>query len=92
MSIAHSENTHGEGLLLVKLKALACNFTKSNTLPWLFFMFLKLHKWYQLAQRISYVFNEVDFTELLGKKCNTALVYMELYCFVKSGFISKIMM
>ena len=42
-------------LLLEKLQALACNFTKSNTPPWLFFMFLKLYKWYQIAQHISYV-------------------------------------
>ena len=36
-------------LLLVKLKAKACNFTKINTPPWVFFMFLKLYKWYQIA-------------------------------------------
>ena len=29
-------------LLPVKLQALACNFTKSNTSPWVFFMFLKI--------------------------------------------------
>ena len=28
--------THGEELLLVKLQALACNFTKSNSAPWVF--------------------------------------------------------
>ena len=26
--------------------------TKSNTPPWVFFMFFKLHKWYQIAQLI----------------------------------------
>ena len=31
------------------------NFTKSNTPPWVFFMFLKLYKWYQIAQRITYI-------------------------------------
>ena len=31
------KNTHGGVLLLV-----ACNFTKSNTPPWVFFTFLKL--------------------------------------------------
>ena len=35
-------------------KALARNFTKSNTLPWVFFTFLKLYKWYQITQRITY--------------------------------------
>ena len=36
-------------------KALACNFTESKTTPWVFFTFFKLHKWYQIAQRISYM-------------------------------------
>ena len=26
-----------------------CTFTKSNTLPWIFFTFLKLYKWFQIA-------------------------------------------
>ena len=30
----------GEAILLAKLQASACNFTKSNTSPWMFFMFL----------------------------------------------------
>ena len=32
----------------------ACNFTKSNIPPWAFLTFLKLYKWYQIAQRITY--------------------------------------
>ena len=32
-----------------------CNFTKINTPPWVFFMFFKLYKWYQIAQRITYL-------------------------------------
>ena len=31
----------------------AKDFTKSNTPPWVFFTFFKLHKWYQIAQRIT---------------------------------------
>ena len=38
----------------VKLQAKACNFTKINTPPWVFFTFLKLYKWYQIALRITY--------------------------------------
>ena len=34
-------------------KALACNFTKSNTPPWVFFTFFKLYKWYHMAQRTT---------------------------------------
>ena len=43
------KNTHGGVLLLVKLQA-----TKSNTHPWVLFMFLKLYKWYQIVQGITY--------------------------------------
>ena len=35
-------------------RCVACNFTKSNTLPWVFFTFLKFYKWYQIAQNITY--------------------------------------
>ena len=43
-------------LLLLKLQAWACNFTKSNTPPWAFFTFFKFNKWYQIAQSVIYVF------------------------------------
>ena len=36
-------------------KLLACNFTKSNTPPWVFFTFFKLYRWYQIAQNITFV-------------------------------------
>ena len=32
----------------------ACNFTRINTPPWVFFTFLKLYKWYQIAQRTTF--------------------------------------
>ena len=47
------ENTHGGVLILVKLQALAWNFTKSITPPRVFFTFFKLYKWYQIAQNIN---------------------------------------
>ena len=31
-----------------------CSFTKSKTRPWVFFTFLKLYKWYQIVQSITY--------------------------------------
>ena len=46
-NLKNVKNTH-EGVLL-----LACNFTKSNTPPWVFFTFFKLYKWYQITQRIT---------------------------------------
>ena len=47
------KNTHGGVLILVKLQASAYNFTKINTAPWVFSTFLKLHKWYEIPQRIT---------------------------------------
>ena len=44
----------GGVLILVKLQASACNFTKI-TPPCVFFTFFKLRKWYQIAQRIPYI-------------------------------------
>ena len=35
-----------------KKHPIACNFTKGNTPPWMFFTFFKLYEWYQIAQRI----------------------------------------
>ena len=52
-NLKNAKKTHGGVSLLVKLQVLACNFTKISTLPWVFFMFFKLYKWYQIAQRIT---------------------------------------
>ena len=37
-SLKNVKNTHGRVLILVKLQAKACNFTKINTPPWKFFI------------------------------------------------------
>ena len=52
-NLKNVKNTHGGVLILVKLEAPACNFTKINTPPWGFFTFFKLYKSYQIAQRIT---------------------------------------
>ena len=44
----------------------ACNFTKINTPPWMFFTVFKLCKWYQVAQRIT-IFEEVMLYTLKDK-------------------------
>ena len=44
-NLKNVKNTHGGVLLL-----LACNCTKSNTPPMVFFTFFKLYEWYQIAQ------------------------------------------
>ena len=48
------KNTHGGKSFLVKLQA---HFTKCNTPLWVFFTFLKLYKWCQIAQRITLKIN-----------------------------------
>ena len=48
------KNTHGGVLILANLQASAFNFTKINTPQWVFFTFLKLYKWHQIVQRITY--------------------------------------
>ena len=37
-----------------KHPASVCNFTKRDAPPWVFFMFFKLYKWYQIVQSVSY--------------------------------------
>ena len=43
-NLKNVKNIHGGVLILVKLQASACNFTKINTPPWAFFTFFKLCK------------------------------------------------
>ena len=54
-NLKNMKNTHGGVLLLVKLQAKACNFTKNNSPPWVFFAIFKLYKCYQIAQSITFV-------------------------------------
>ena len=46
--------------------ASACNFTKRSTPPWVFFIFFRLHNWYQIAQPIhlNFHFSLNDLLEL----------------------------
>ena len=52
-NLKNVKNIHWGVLLLVKLHALAFNFTKSNTPPWAFFTNFILYKWYQIAQILT---------------------------------------
>ena len=54
-NLKNVKNTHAQVLLLVKLQASACNFTKGNTPPWVLFTFFKLYKIYDIAQNITYI-------------------------------------
>ena len=42
-----------ESYFWVKLQAEVCNFNKINTPPWVFFLFFKLYRWYQITQSIT---------------------------------------
>ena len=57
-------NIHGGVILLIKLQAKTCNFTKSINPPWVFLKFLTLYKWYQIVQSIIYVFHYIEFYDL----------------------------
>ena len=61
------KNTHGEVLLLEKLQAKSLNFTKSSTTLWVFFKFLKLYKWYQIAQNIILFCSDSKVQMLFGR-------------------------
>ena len=54
-NLINVKNTRGGVLLLLKMQAKACNFTKINTPSWVFSTFFELYKWYQITQRISYI-------------------------------------
>ena len=45
----------------VNFSKAACNFIKINTPPWVFFTVFKFYKWYQIGQRIKYVFFRYTF-------------------------------
>ena len=64
-NLKNVKNTHRRVLLLVKLQALAYNFIKSNTHPWMFLMFFELYKWYHIAQSISCHTFLVSFTSCI---------------------------
>ena len=65
------KNTQGGLLLSVKLQAEACNFTKCNTPLWVFYTFLKLCKWHQIAQSITYVLTPQLYTSIMRRTINS---------------------
>ena len=58
-TIKKHEKHPWRSVIFIKLQAKACcNFTKSNTPPWVFFTAFKLYKWYQIAQSTPYLFSQ----------------------------------
>ena len=53
--LKNTKNIHGGVLLLVKLQAEACTFTKSNTPPWVFSRFLNCTNGTK-SRKASYIF------------------------------------
>ena len=51
-SLKNMKNTHGGVIVLVKLQAAGCNFTKTITTTWV--LLTLLYKWYRIALSASY--------------------------------------
>ena len=68
-NLKNMKNKHGGVLLLVKFQALSWNFTKSNTAPWVFFVFFKLYKCCKIAQRIMYKQSKATFLQFVIFVC-----------------------
>ena len=64
------KSTYEVVLLLVKFQAEAWIFAKSNTPPWMFFVFLKLYKWYHIAQSVTYTDGSKRCSLCLTEKCH----------------------
>ena len=58
-NLKNVKNTHGGVLILIKLQAKACNFTKINTPPRAFFTFFKLYKRYQTRNASHMIFYHI---------------------------------
>ena len=54
-NLKNVKNTHVGVLLLVTLQTFSMQNTKNNTPPWVVFTFLKLYKWYQITQNITFI-------------------------------------
>ena len=63
-NLKNVKSTHGGVLILVMLQALACNFTKINTPPWVFFAYFKYYIiLYQIAQRTTPYYQSLIYTD-----------------------------
>ena len=87
-----------ECLFFARLPAKACNFTKSKTPPWVFFTFLKLCKWYQVAKHRIYIwlyallkfYEWYECSRNLGLRQSLETGYSNMTFFAKALFFNKI--
>ena len=82
-NLKNVKNTNRGVLPLVKLQTSAYSFTKTH-LPWVFFTFFKLCKWYQIAQTASHVPFKHDIDEtvlecLIGTIMSSVMVSHQLW-------------
>ena len=73
-NLKNMKSTHGGVLLLIKLHALTCNFTKSDSPPWAFFTFFKLYKWYQL-HKASHMVTLTLYITILSKSFHDTQIH-----------------
>ena len=76
VQLKNVKSKHGGLLLLLKFQTSVCNCTKSNSSLWVLFTFIKLYKWYQITQSIS--FEEIYSANLewrISFKCSFPLKY-----------------
>ena len=57
------KNNYGGVILFVRLQTSACNLSKSNPPPAVFFTFSKLYKWYQIAQSVAFILIDLNVDE-----------------------------
>ena len=84
-NLKNVKNAHGGVLILVKLQASACNFTKINTPPWVFSTFFKLYKWYQITQCTTYLLQP----NLLRSKQNFMKIIHQMYNSTLAPYLCK---
>ena len=77
-NLKNVKNTPGGVLILVKLQASA----KINTPPWVLFTFLKLYKWYQIAQRTTYQVKESGYHILINLRPSPEVSRSELLIYL----------
>ena len=87
-NLKNVKNTHGGVFLLVKLQASVCNFTKINTPSWVFFTFFKLHKYYQIAQRITFIIWSICQTKVKERKRKKRKFSKSVLCWAQAELCS----
>ena len=81
--ILYPYNCTCAGIFIAK----GCNLTKGNTVPWVFFTFFKLRRWYQISQSISNVLINRRGTkrlEVIRNAGSEVVVQFGVYMFIEN--------